>query len=76
MMVSDRRSRGSKVEKLPDGPINWNRRFIRTLKVNGKQTYIISDYKFWSNNQVELENWLIANTEDGLDTQEGMTINV
>ena len=51
------------------------RRFIRTLVMNGKQAYIIADYNFWSNNQVALENWLIDNTEDGLDTQEGMTLN-
>lgn len=55
--------------------VDWTKRFVRSLKINGKQTYIIADYHFWSNNQVELENWLIDNTEDGLDTQEGMTLN-
>jgi len=72
MTTSGTKGPGSKVAR---GPINWNKRFIRSLKINGKQTYIIADYRFWMNNQVELENWLIDNTKDGVGTQEGMTLN-
>lgn len=50
-------------------------RFIRTLKINGKQSYIIADYVFWIDNQTALEAWLIANTTAGVKTQEGMILS-
>jgi len=52
-----------------------NAKFLKTLKIDDKQTYIIIDYKFWCNNVSEIEKWLTENTEQGTDTQEGMTIS-
>lgn len=48
-------------------------RFLR-LQINGRQAYIIIDYKFWVKNELALFDWLIANTVNGLATQEGMTL--
>ena len=50
-------------------------RFIRTIQIGGRQTYVIADYNFWTDNQEEIDRWLIENTERGLKTQEGMTIS-
>jgi len=70
MTTSGTRGRGSKVERLPG-----HERFIRTLIINGKQTYIIADYMYWNAHVDEFTEWLEEHTEQGRDTQEGMTLS-
>lgn len=50
-------------------------KWLRSLEINGKRTYIIVDYRFWVRNELALFDWLDKNTEDGHDTQQGMTLN-
>ena len=57
------------MSETPDG------KWLRALVINGKQTYIIIDYRFWVRNEVALFDWLDKNTEDGVATQQGMTLS-
>ena len=47
------------------------KRFIPSLRINGKWTLIISDYHFWMGHEVDLENSVI----DCNGVREGMTIS-
>ena len=50
-------------------------KWIRSLEINGKRTYLIHDYHFWVTNMDKLLDWLAEHTEDGIDTLQGMTLN-
>jgi hypothetical protein len=50
-------------------------RFLRSLNINGEQTYLIIDYRFWVRNELALFDWLKTHTVHGYDTQQGMTLS-
>ena len=51
------------------------RRFMRTLIVNGRQNYILPNYRFWAEHEEEFREWLDNKTEVGRDAMEGMTVS-
>ena len=50
-------------------------RFVRTVEINGRMTYVLADYQYWRIHEEELQEWLDDNVAMGRDAHQGMTIS-